>query len=357
MLVIGTHRAANNPGVRLFMSPPPPLPLPGAAAARPRRPAAGGEGRVPEGDAPRLWPHRAGAEVRSLRTLRTLRTLRWCPAAPAFLKACGAGGVSSVGAAWGWDPMLRPAHSELSSHRTAACPPCPPRLSLCCRSGGGSLAAFHLGVVKALLEHHMLPRVLAGSSVGSVGERCACQSRGSSNTLLGGGDGSGTPFVLNAVHSLPAPALTLPACFLLLPPPAQPAVCALVATRTDAELSQLLLGGSGGGGGGGGGEATAGGGGGGGGLEGFDLSFFSSTSPPQQFLANMLAKVGGDLCRCCCCCCVYGVLLGATADTVSMQMAVHQAHAIPCRFRCVCRRARRPTRTLRPTACATCWAT
>ncbi|KAI3427163.1 hypothetical protein D9Q98_007100 [Chlorella vulgaris] len=35
-------------------------------------------------------------------------------------------------------------------------------------SGGGSLGAFHLGVVKALLEHGMLPRVLAGSSVGSV---------------------------------------------------------------------------------------------------------------------------------------------------------------------------------------------
>ncbi|EFN56547.1 hypothetical protein CHLNCDRAFT_144196 [Chlorella variabilis] len=36
-------------------------------------------------------------------------------------------------------------------------------------SGGGSLGAFHLGVVKALLEHGMLPRVLAGSSVGSIG--------------------------------------------------------------------------------------------------------------------------------------------------------------------------------------------
>jgi hypothetical protein len=40
-------------------------------------------------------------------------------------------------------------------------------LAVC--SGGGSLGTFHLGVVRALLEHHMLPRVLAGSSVGSIG--------------------------------------------------------------------------------------------------------------------------------------------------------------------------------------------
>lgn len=56
-------------------------------------------------------------------------------------------------------------------------------------SGGGSLGAFHLGVVKALLEHGMLPRVLAGSSVGSI-------------------------------------------------------VCALVSTRTDSELGAMLNGGS-----------------------------------------------------------------------------------------------------------------
>eukprot|EP00878_Enallax_costatus_P014363 GHUV01015023.1.p1 GENE.GHUV01015023.1~~GHUV01015023.1.p1 ORF type:complete len:539 (+),score=116.66 GHUV01015023.1:555-2171(+) len=35
-------------------------------------------------------------------------------------------------------------------------------------SGGGGLGSFHLGVVKALFEHTMLPRVLAGSSVGSI---------------------------------------------------------------------------------------------------------------------------------------------------------------------------------------------
>ena len=49
------------------------------------------------------------------------------------------------------------------------------------RSGGGSLGAFHLGVVKALLEHHMLPRVLAGSSVGSIGEE---QQRGMQDCIL-----------------------------------------------------------------------------------------------------------------------------------------------------------------------------
>ncbi|KAK9843908.1 hypothetical protein WJX84_008684 [Apatococcus fuscideae] len=35
-------------------------------------------------------------------------------------------------------------------------------------SGGGALGAFHLGVVKALFQHGLLPRVLAGSSVGSI---------------------------------------------------------------------------------------------------------------------------------------------------------------------------------------------
>jgi len=52
-------------------------------------------------------------------------------------------------------------------------------------SGGGALGTFHLGVIKALLEHRLLPRVLAGSSVGAV-------------------------------------------------------VCAITATRTDSELSALL---------------------------------------------------------------------------------------------------------------------
>lgn len=35
-------------------------------------------------------------------------------------------------------------------------------------SGGGALGAFHLGVLKALLEHRMLPRVLAGSKSGAI---------------------------------------------------------------------------------------------------------------------------------------------------------------------------------------------
>jgi len=35
-------------------------------------------------------------------------------------------------------------------------------------SGGASLGAFHLGVVKTLVEHKLLPRIIAGSSVGSV---------------------------------------------------------------------------------------------------------------------------------------------------------------------------------------------
>ncbi|RWW52284.1 hypothetical protein BHE74_00041344 [Ensete ventricosum] len=35
-------------------------------------------------------------------------------------------------------------------------------------SGGASLGAFHAGVVKTLVEHKLLPRIVAGSSVGSV---------------------------------------------------------------------------------------------------------------------------------------------------------------------------------------------
>ncbi|GIL45032.1 hypothetical protein Vafri_1986 [Volvox africanus] len=35
-------------------------------------------------------------------------------------------------------------------------------------SGGGGLGTFHIGVVKALFEQRLLPRVLAGSSVGSI---------------------------------------------------------------------------------------------------------------------------------------------------------------------------------------------
>ena len=35
-------------------------------------------------------------------------------------------------------------------------------------SGGGALGAFHLGMVRTLLMDGLLPRVLAGSSVGSI---------------------------------------------------------------------------------------------------------------------------------------------------------------------------------------------
>ncbi|KAL2326022.1 hypothetical protein Fmac_025080 [Flemingia macrophylla] len=35
-------------------------------------------------------------------------------------------------------------------------------------SGGASLGAFHVGVVKTLVEHRLLPRIIAGSSVGSI---------------------------------------------------------------------------------------------------------------------------------------------------------------------------------------------
>ena len=41
-------------------------------------------------------------------------------------------------------------------------------------SGGGSFGAFHLGVLKALLKHRLLPRVLSGSSAGSIVAALVC---------------------------------------------------------------------------------------------------------------------------------------------------------------------------------------
>lgn len=35
-------------------------------------------------------------------------------------------------------------------------------------SGGGSFGTFHLGLIKTLIEHNLVPRVLAGSSVGAI---------------------------------------------------------------------------------------------------------------------------------------------------------------------------------------------
>jgi TAG lipase/steryl ester hydrolase/phospholipase A2/LPA acyltransferase len=35
-------------------------------------------------------------------------------------------------------------------------------------SGGASLGAFHVGVVKTLVEHKLMPRIISGSSVGSI---------------------------------------------------------------------------------------------------------------------------------------------------------------------------------------------
>lgn len=35
-------------------------------------------------------------------------------------------------------------------------------------SGGASLGAFHIGVIRTLVEHKLLPRIIAGSSVGSI---------------------------------------------------------------------------------------------------------------------------------------------------------------------------------------------
>eukprot|EP00742_Colponemidia_sp_Colp-10_P008059 GILJ01008696.1.p1 GENE.GILJ01008696.1~~GILJ01008696.1.p1 ORF type:complete len:688 (+),score=66.97 GILJ01008696.1:43-2064(+) len=49
------------------------------------------------------------------------------------------------------------ANARLSMGRTALC-----------LSGGGSLSMYHMGVVKSLLEHQLLPRVISGTSGGSI---------------------------------------------------------------------------------------------------------------------------------------------------------------------------------------------
>ena len=51
-------------------------------------------------------------------------------------------------------------------------------------SGGGALGTFHLGVVKSLAEHKLLPRVLAGSSVGAVVASLAATRTDSELTAL-----------------------------------------------------------------------------------------------------------------------------------------------------------------------------
>lgn len=40
--------------------------------------------------------------------------------------------------------------------------------SALCLSGGATLGMYHLGVIKVLFEHNLLPRVISGSSVGSI---------------------------------------------------------------------------------------------------------------------------------------------------------------------------------------------
>ena len=43
-----------------------------------------------------------------------------------------------------------------------------------CLSGGASLGYFHIGIVKALLENHLLPNVITGSSAGSLIAAMVC---------------------------------------------------------------------------------------------------------------------------------------------------------------------------------------
>ena len=40
--------------------------------------------------------------------------------------------------------------------------------SAICLSGGATLSYYHIGVIKALFEHHLLPNVFTGASAGSL---------------------------------------------------------------------------------------------------------------------------------------------------------------------------------------------
>lgn len=40
--------------------------------------------------------------------------------------------------------------------------------------GGASFGLFHLGVVKALYEHKLLPRIISGSSIGALTAALVC---------------------------------------------------------------------------------------------------------------------------------------------------------------------------------------
>lgn len=41
-------------------------------------------------------------------------------------------------------------------------------------SGGGGLGIHHLGVLRVLLQHRLLPRIISGSSVGSLVAGVVC---------------------------------------------------------------------------------------------------------------------------------------------------------------------------------------
>lgn len=41
-------------------------------------------------------------------------------------------------------------------------------------SGGGSLGLYHIGVIKALFENNLLPKIIAGSSAGSIMAAMIC---------------------------------------------------------------------------------------------------------------------------------------------------------------------------------------
>jgi len=41
-------------------------------------------------------------------------------------------------------------------------------------SGGASMAVYHLGVIKALYEQDLLPRIISGSSAGSIVAAIIC---------------------------------------------------------------------------------------------------------------------------------------------------------------------------------------
>lgn len=101
-------------------------------------------------------------------------------------------------------------------------------------SGGGSFGFWHFGVVRALFEANLLPRVVSGSSAGSIGARAVrlglCGTTPTSHVAMRSSFPCCTPYTIALLHSTLHPSSPL----------ALAAGGSLLCTRTDDELRGML---------------------------------------------------------------------------------------------------------------------